>query len=201
MRSVKWPPANVDPSYLAEYRRLDLVHYNRWLEIIRPQSSGAADPAVQAYNMRTLLTSDPANRVPVEKPAGYDRDALLRRLETDVRWTSKTGNIPGTVLPNRKTYWNRPQLIGVQNAYVEGGWDERRRVTREHVEFTRRCSTSRKTTTPFQPRSVTSGASGDFPRTSSPTTAIRPTRSTCARHAASWAAPSSPSTTCVRPTG
>lgn len=137
MRSVKWPPAHVDPAYLAEYRRLDLVHYNRWLEIIRPQSTGAADPAVQGYNMRTVLTSDPANRVPVEKPAGYDRDALLRRLETDVKWTSKTGNIPGTVLPNRKTYWNRPQLIGVQNAYVEGGWDERRRVTREHVEFTK----------------------------------------------------------------
>jgi len=137
MRSVKWPPAHVDPAYLAEYRRLDLVHYDRWLEIIRPQSTGAADPAVQGYNMRTVLTNDPANRVPVEKPAGYDRDALLRRLETDVRWTSKTGNIPGTVLPNRKTYWNRPQLIGVQNAYVEGGWDERRRVTQEHVEFTK----------------------------------------------------------------
>jgi len=134
MRSVKWPPAHVDPAYLAEYRRLDLVHYDRWLEIIRPQSTGAADPAVQGYNMRTVLTNDPANRVPVEQPAGYDRDALLRRLKTDVKWKD---TIPGTVLPNRKTYWNLPELIGVQNAYVEGGWDERRHVTQEHVEFTK----------------------------------------------------------------
>ncbi len=134
MRSVKWPPAHVDPAYLTEYRRLDLVHYNRWFEIVRPQSTGAADPAVQAYNMRTVLTSDPANRVPVEKPANYDREALMRRLETDVKWSS---GIPGTVLPNRKTYWNLPELIGAQTAYVEGDWATRQRVTREHVELTR----------------------------------------------------------------
>lgn len=133
MRSVKWPPAHVDPAYLAEYRRLNLVHYNRWYEIVRPQSTGAADPAVQAYNMRTVLTNDPANRVPVEKPAHYDREALVKRLETDVNWSR---GIPGTRLPNRKTYWNLPELIGAQTAYVEGDWETRRLVTREHVEFT-----------------------------------------------------------------
>jgi hypothetical protein len=133
MRSVKWPPAKVDPAYLAEYRKLNLVHYNRWFEIIRPASTGAADPAVQAYNMRTVLTDDPANRVPMQKPANYDRAALVKRLETDVKWSA---GIPGSVLPNRKTYWNLPELIGSQTAYVEGDWAERRRVTREHVEFT-----------------------------------------------------------------
>ncbi len=133
MRHVKWPPAHIDPAYLAEYRRLDLVHYDRWFEIVRPHSTGAADPAVQAYNMRTVLTSDPANRVPIEKPANYDRDTLVRRLETDVKWSR---SIPGTQLPNRKTYMNVPELIGTQTAYVEGDWVMRRRVTREHVELT-----------------------------------------------------------------
>lgn len=133
MRSVKWPPAHVDPAYLTEYRKLNLVHYNRWFEIIQPASTGAADPAVQAYNMRTVLTDDPANRVPMKRPANYDRAALMKRLETDVKWSV---GVPGTVLPNRKTYWNMPELIGSQNAYVEGDWAERRRVTREHIEFT-----------------------------------------------------------------
>ncbi len=133
MRPVKWPPAGVDPAYLAEYRALNLVHYNRWYEMVRPQSTGAADPAVQAYNMRTVLTDDPANRVPVEKPAHYDREVLKRRLATDVNWSPR---IPRTKLPNRKTYWNLPELLGVQNAYANGDWATRHRVTRDHLEFT-----------------------------------------------------------------
>ncbi len=133
MRHAPWPPPHVDPAYLAEYRRLDLVHYKRWFDIIRPQSTGAADTAVQAYNMRTVLTKDPANRVSASKPANYDREALMRRLRTDVKWTE---GIPNTKLPNSKTYWNLPELIGSQTAYVEGSWAERQRVTREHVDFT-----------------------------------------------------------------
>lgn len=133
MRPVKWPPAHVDPAYLAEYRKLNLVHYNRWYEIARPESTGAADPAVQAYNMRTVLTADPDNRVPTERPANYDRDALMKRLEADVKWATET---PGTKLPNRKTYWNLPELLGVQTDYVEGDWATRQRITREHTEFT-----------------------------------------------------------------
>lgn len=133
MRPVKWPPANVDPAYLADYRRLNLVHYNRWYEIARPESTGAADPAVQAYNMRTVLTADPDNRVPTERPANYDRDALMKRLERDVNWSPR---IPGTKLPNRKTYWNLPELLGVQTDYVEGDWTTRQRITRVHAEFT-----------------------------------------------------------------
>ncbi|MGV3663808.1 MAG: FAD-dependent oxidoreductase [Prosthecobacter sp.] len=133
MRPVKWPPAGVDPAYLAEYRKLNLVHYNRWYEIALPESTGAADDAVQAYNMRTVLTSDPANRVPIEKPANYDRAAVMKRMANDVNWSPR---IPGTKLPNRKTYWNLPELLGAQTAYVEGDWATRQRVTREHTDFT-----------------------------------------------------------------
>lgn len=133
MRSVKWPPAHVDPAYLADYRKLNLVHYQRWFEIIRPESTGAADPAVQAYNMRTVLTNDPANRVPTAKPEGYDREALMKRLKTDVHWSS---GVPGTRLPNQKTYWNLPELVGAQNRYVEGDWAMRKQVTDEHIKLT-----------------------------------------------------------------
>ena len=36
-------------------------------------STGKADNAVQAYNYRLCLTDDPANMIPVTKPADYDR--------------------------------------------------------------------------------------------------------------------------------
>jgi len=131
MRSVSWPPANVDPRYLAEYRRLNLVHYNSWYEIV--EALGTADSAVQAYNLRTLLTNDPENRLPVTEPAGYNREKLVHDLETRVNWDSR---IPGTKLPNRKTYWNLPELLGVQTDYVEGDWAKRQHVREAHAQLT-----------------------------------------------------------------
>jgi len=131
MRSVPWPPANVDPSDLAENRRLNLVHYNSWYEIV--EVPGTADSAVQAYNLRTLLTDDPKNRLPVTRPAGYNRETLVHDLETRVNWSS---GIPGTKLPNRKTYWNLPELLGVQTNYVEGDWAERQQVRESHAQLT-----------------------------------------------------------------
>ena len=117
MRKVSWPPPKVDPNYLADYRRMNLVHYNRWYEIIQPESTGSADRSVQAYNMRTVITRDPANRLSVNKPVGYDRDEIMRRLKTDLNWS---GRVPNPGQPNQKTYLNLPELVGVQHAYVEG---------------------------------------------------------------------------------
>jgi hypothetical protein len=131
MRSVSWPPANVDPGYLAEYRRFNLVHYNSWYEIV--EAPGTADSAVQAYNLRTLLTDDPDNRLPVTQPAGYNREALVHDLETRVNWDDR---IPGTKVPNRKTYWNLPELLGVQTDYVEGDWAKRQQVRESHAQLT-----------------------------------------------------------------
>ncbi len=129
VRRTEWPPRNVDPAYLKDYWKLNLFHYERWYEIIRPESTGAADQSVQAFNLRTLLTRDPANRVAVTQPEGYDREEIVRRLKHDINWS---GNVPKPNQPNEKTYLNLPELVGVQHAYVEGDWDARRRVTAEH---------------------------------------------------------------------
>jgi hypothetical protein len=56
-------------------------------------STGEGDDTIQAYNYRLCLTSDPAQRVPIEKPAGYDR-AEYASLVEDVRldrWTNAGG--------------------------------------------------------------------------------------------------------------
>jgi hypothetical protein len=136
MRSVKWPPAaeQIDPQSLADYRRLNLVHYNRWYEIIRPQSTGAADKSVQAYNLRTIVTRDPALRLPMPKPPGYDREEIVRRLKTDINWS---GGVPNPNQPNQKAYLNLPELVGVQHAYVEGDWATRQKIVDEHAQLTR----------------------------------------------------------------
>jgi hypothetical protein len=134
MRQVAWPPRGVDPAYIADYRRLNIVHYKRWYEIVKPASTGAADDHVQAYNLRTVITNDPVNRVPVERPSGYDREALLRRLTHDINWEMRK---PGVGQPNRKTYLNHPEIVGAQHDYPEGDWATRQRIVDEHAFITR----------------------------------------------------------------
>lgn len=97
---------------------LKLRKFSGFQSIKQPQSTGAADGNVQAFNFRTTLSSDPANRLPVEKPADYDPEKL-KRLE----FTSIVAP-----LPNQKRGWNRPQLVGLQTGYVEADWVARRKV-------------------------------------------------------------------------
>jgi len=50
------------------------IHYMNWRsgkQIMTPDT-GEASPAIQAFCARSIFTDDPANRVPVEKPATYD---------------------------------------------------------------------------------------------------------------------------------
>lgn len=95
-------------------------------QTIASESTGEADGEVQAFNYRTILSSDPANRLPVAKPAHYDV-AALKKLEF--------GSIVQP-LPNKKIGWNRPQLIGPHTAYVEGDAKTRQQVMDAHWEAT-----------------------------------------------------------------
>jgi hypothetical protein len=49
-----------------------------------PGSTGEADEATQSYCFRFHVTNDPAERVPIEKPAGYNREDYRFELE-DIR--------------------------------------------------------------------------------------------------------------------
>jgi len=53
-------------------------------DTLLPGSTGEADNATQAYCFRFHVTNDPAKRVPIEKPAGYNRDDYKFTLE-DIR--------------------------------------------------------------------------------------------------------------------
>ena len=105
--------------------QLKLRKFSGWQSPL-PQSTGAADIAVQACNYRTILTTDPANRVPISKPAHYD-PYYLKMLETYSGVES---------IPNGKFGWNRPQLIGLQTGFVEANWAERQHIMDEHWDMT-----------------------------------------------------------------
>ncbi|MFO1095349.1 MAG: FAD-dependent oxidoreductase [Planctomycetaceae bacterium] len=129
MRKVEWPPKDVDVVNFSEERRLNLFQYDAYYETIPEVSTGEADPAVQGYNMRMIVTNDPENRVPIDQPANYDPE-IYRSFSIG------QSRRPGLEMPNRKAGLNDPKLVGRQDAYVEGDWATRREVTRQHVEAT-----------------------------------------------------------------
>jgi hypothetical protein len=126
LRPTQEPPAHLPPGALAAHQELNLRKFPGFQEIIVPASTGAGDRHVQAFNYRTVLTSDLTNRLPVVKPADYD-PAFLKTLEF--------GSIVSP-LPNNKIGWNRPQLVGPHQEYVEGDWAARRRVMDAHWNAT-----------------------------------------------------------------
>ncbi|MCX6620839.1 MAG: FAD-dependent oxidoreductase, partial [Acidobacteria bacterium] len=122
LRQLVQPPNPERARLAAAHARLNLRRFEGFQEIIPGPSTGEGDGYVQAYNYRTILTTDPANRLPVTKPDDYHPE-LLRGLEFDSVIQP---------LPNSKGSWNRPQLAGRHMAYVEGGWPTRKRVMDEH---------------------------------------------------------------------
>ena len=120
--------ANADDARVHDLnKRLNLRPFNGFWEIQQPASTGAGDALVQAFNFRVLLTTNPDNRIPVARPAGYDPERL-KALEF--------GEPAINPVPNRKVGLNRPQLVGPHQAYVEGAWSVRRRVAEEHRQAT-----------------------------------------------------------------
>ena len=108
------------------HHQLKLRKFSGFQRIKQPESTGEADGNVQAFNYRTILSSDPANRLPVEKPANYDPEKL-KLLEH--------GSIVSPI-PNAKRGWNRPQLVGIHSAYVEADWNERQKIMNAHWDAT-----------------------------------------------------------------
>jgi FAD dependent oxidoreductase len=100
------------------HHKLKLRKFSGFQRIKQPESTGEADGNVQAFNYRTILSSDPANRLPVEKPANYDPEKL-KLLEY--------GSIVSPI-PNSKRGWNRPQIVGMQTDYVEADWAGRQKI-------------------------------------------------------------------------
>jgi hypothetical protein len=102
---------------------------------------GEADRRMQAYNYRLCTTDAADNRVPFEKPEGYDErefELLLRQYEagfTGAPWGPRG-------MPNRKTDTNNngafsTDYIGMGDAYPEADYAKREQIVAAHVRYTK----------------------------------------------------------------
>ena len=101
---------------------------------------GSGDKHVQAYNFRICLTNDPANRIPITRPPGYDSSKyeLLPRYiaklttQSDIREILKFD-----LMPNHKTDINNgggfsTDMIGMNWDYPDGDYATRERIQKQH---------------------------------------------------------------------
>ncbi len=129
LRRADWPPTIVATKDWAIARTLNLFRYSEWYEVIGESSTGNAHPSVQGYNMRTIITRDPTNRIPIKRPPDYDPEPWRK-------YGFGRPEHPGLSMPNRKFGMNEPKLVGRQDPFVEGDWERREAVAEEHRQAT-----------------------------------------------------------------
>ncbi|MCW5966360.1 MAG: FAD-dependent oxidoreductase [Bryobacterales bacterium] len=100
---------------------------------------GEGDHRIQGFCYRMCLTRVASNRVPIEKPAGYDG----RNYEIYRRYVAAGGQLftPEPKLPGGKTdqgSWHdlSANLYGMNHGYPVGSYAQRERILEEHRVFT-----------------------------------------------------------------
>jgi hypothetical protein len=97
---------------------------------------GAPSHAIQAYCARSIFTTDPAKRLPIEKPASYEQHRhTLRPLLDDIAGGLRLRTI-GAPLPGRKYQMNGQISLptSINCPGVSWGWPEADRAHRAVLE-------------------------------------------------------------------
>lgn len=104
--------------------------------------AGSGDKKVQAYNFRICLTNDPANRIPITRPPGYDstRYELLLRCMAQIPNVTLRHIVKMDMMPNHKTDINNnggfsTDMIGMNWDYPDAGEARRDTIRRAHEEY------------------------------------------------------------------
>lgn len=106
-----------------------------------PGEKGAGDKEIQTYCFRLCMTNAPENRLPVEKPQGYqerDHELLLRYVESGQYHPPASKWDP---IPNAKTDTNNhgavsTDYIGMNYDYPEGDYATREKIIKQHMVYT-----------------------------------------------------------------
>ena len=130
VRPVTEPPTPEAARAGELHDRLRLRRFPGYAEVVAAPDTGAGDKLVQGYNLRMMITDDPDNQLPVERPADYDRERIAALEQSSIR---------ETVMPNRKMRVNRPQLLGDHVAYPEASWAKRERIIEAHWQALQGC--------------------------------------------------------------
>lgn len=104
-----------------------------------PGKKGDGDKRIQAYCFRLCLTNDPRNRVPFERPNGYDStqyELLLRVFNSGWRETFNKFD----PIPNHKTDVNNHgpfsmDNIGMNYDYPDASYERRAAIIKEHEQY------------------------------------------------------------------
>jgi hypothetical protein len=110
---------------------------------VRPETDlvpvGEGDGRVMAYGYRLCLTNDPANRLLIDKPKGYDpaRFGLVRNYVKALGDQIQIRDFAGiSKMPNNKTDLNASivstNLLGAGLPYIEADFDTRQKILEEH---------------------------------------------------------------------
>jgi hypothetical protein len=126
----------IDPYRIPEDSKSGLIYTIQDEPLGTP---GAGDRNIQAFCFRLCMTKDPANRIPFEKPANFDRS----KYEIYFRYVKAGGKLwtPNGRLPNGKTdqgSWHdlSANLYGMNREWPEGSYATRRRIYDEHRSYT-----------------------------------------------------------------
>jgi hypothetical protein len=111
-----------------------------------PDSTGAGDRRIQAYNFRICLTDDPANRLPIGRPARYQPDhyQLLLRLIRARAGAAPTLSAYLNInpMPNHKTDINNngpvsTDMIGMNGDYPNASFAARDKIWQAYSDYTK----------------------------------------------------------------
>lgn len=144
-----WNGAQADVFHHAHYFKSDIDPYvvpsdsqSGLLSYISSEAPGAkcsGDSKIQAYCFRLCMSNHPGNRVPFEKPEGYDPanyELLARVFESGWNeWFRKFD-----LIPNRKTDTNNhgpfsSDFIGMNYDYPEASYERRKEIVKEHEKY------------------------------------------------------------------
>ncbi|MCP4786341.1 MAG: FAD-dependent oxidoreductase [Fuerstiella sp.] len=112
----------------------------------KPPEAGSATEVPICYNVRLNLTTDEANKVPIEKPDSYDpmqHELLARVIQAGLR-KRLTSVIPFYTMPNsNKKELNNPQsavvsisIPGAQIPWAEATFEEREAIHQKYRDYT-----------------------------------------------------------------
>lgn len=128
----------IDASYTADLVAATGVSYLLGTEgkdvFGEPSGPAQSSDAIQAFNYRVTLTNDPANLVPVHKPATYNAAAYEIRLAGLLKDSTSKVFKSYWKLPNQKIDANIADFPGENWGYPEAGYAEREAIEKRHRE-------------------------------------------------------------------